>query len=478
MRTIGGCFVLLLMAVASAVCAAPGDLTADSVLGQPGFTQLAPNQPDGLPTQSNLSPQNASHLAVAPNGRLYVSDAFNNRILSWPSAAGFAIGQAADLVIGQPNFVSGTPNNGGVSGSSLNLPQGLWVDAAGNLWATDAFNHRVLKFNNPASDATPTAADLVIGQSDLNSNLENLGQGGSGPDVALPDSLQFPGRVIALGTDVWIADSGNSRVLHYSNVTVNKPFADRVFGQYGNFFKRAKNNDGDGQNGFIASADNLLNPIGIAIDVAGSLYVGDWANHRILRFDNPVSGDMTADAVIGQPDFASNVLDNGGPTNGLQLPIDLAIDSIGRLFVADSGNNRLLVYSQPLVSATPDHVFGQFGSMSGELPNHGLGPSATDADGLFGPTGVSLDAMGNVYVVDTNNQRVLRYDSPMLIVGDVNCDGVLNAADATALAFAIANPTGFHAAYPTCDVLRGDLSGDGIVNGVDVQSFVSLLFGS
>ncbi len=478
MRTIGGCSVLLLIGVASAVCAALGDRTADSVLGQPGFTQLDPNQPSGLPTQSNLSPQNASHLAVAPNGRLYVSDAFNNRILSWPSAAGFAIGQAADLVIGQPNFTSGTPNNGGVSGASLNLPQGVWVDSAGNLWATDAFNHRVLKFNNPMSDATPTAADLVIGQVDLNSNLENLGQGGSGPDVALPDSLQFPGRVIALGTDVWIADSGNSRVLHYSNVIANKPFADRVFGQYGNFFKRAKNNDGNGQNGFTASADNLLNPIGVAVDASGSLYIGDWANHRILRFDNPVSGDMTADAVIGQPDIVSNVLDNGGPEHGLQLPIDLAIDSIGRLFVADSGNNRLLVYSQPTVSVSPDQVFGQFGSMSGELPNHGLGPSATDADGLSGPTGVTLDAVGNAYVVDTNNQRVLRYDSPMVVAGDVNCDGVLNSADATALAIALANPAAFQASYSACDILRGDLNGDDVVNGDDVQPFVSLLFGS
>jgi len=478
MRTLGGCFAFLLLGAASGVRAAPGDLTADSALGQTDFAQNMPNQPVGLPSAGNLLPSNASDLAIAPNGRLYASDAGNNRILSWANASAFVTGQHADRVIGQPDFVSAAPNNGGVSGASLSLPQGLWVDAAGNLWVTDAFNHRVLKFNNPENDATPTTADLVIGQFDLSGNLENLGQGGGGPDVALPDSLQFPGRVIAIGADLWVADSGNSRVLHYSNVMANKPFADRVFGQYGNFFKRAKNNDGNGQNGFTASADNLLNPIGIGVNSAGSLLVADWANHRILRYDNPILGDMTADAVIGQPDFVSNTFDNGGPQAGLQLPIDLALDSIGRLFVADSGNNRALVYSQPFLSPGPDIVFGQFGNMIVDAPNHGLGPGATDADGLFGPTGVSIDPVGNLCVMDANNMRVLRFDSPLVVAGDINCDGVLNSGDAFALALVIVNPAAYHATYSPCDVLRGDISGDGQVNGADVQPFVALLIGT
>lgn len=388
------------------------DTTADAVLGQTTFTGNAPNAPSGVPAATNLSLVYAAHLAIAPDGRLYVSDAANHRILSWPSHAGFANGAPADFVLGQPNFGSNAPNAGGVSASSLFLPQGLCVDAAGNLWVADAFNNRVLRFNNPLTDATPAAADLVIGQPDFTHNAENLGQGGSGPDVALPDSLQFPGRVLVRGPHVWVADSGNSRVLHYTAPTANKPFADQVLGQFGNFYKRAKNNDGSGQNGSIPSAANLLNPIGLALDRAGSLYVADWANHRVLRFDAPLA-DWTADTVIGQPNFTTGAINSGGPELGLNWPIDLAIDLNDVLLIADSSNNRVLGLRGPRQQPTADIVFGQLGSLSAVAINHGLGPGATDADALFGPTGVALDRTGRVLIVDTNNHRVMRYDAAL-----------------------------------------------------------------
>lgn len=468
-----------MLIVASALRAAPDDSTADGVLGQLDFESQVYNQPDGLPTASSLALSNAAHVAIAPSGRVYVSDADNNRVLSWPSASSFTNGQAADFVIGQPDFTSNTPNHGGVSGSSFFLPQGLAIDAGGHLWVTDAFNHRVLKFNDPMSDATPTTADLVVGQPDLNSNLENLGQGGSGPAVALPDSLQYPGRVVVRGGDLWIADSGNSRVLHYAYPMANKPLADRVFGQYGDFTRRAKNNDGAGNNFGNVTADNLYNPIGIALDSAARLYVSDWNNHRVLRYDDPLTSDTTADAVFGQPDFSGSSPDSGGLMVGLQRPIDVAFDATGRLYVVDSGNHRVLAYESPLTQFAPTYVFGQLGLFTSDLENHGLGIFATDADGLFGPTGVALDASGNVVVVDTNNQRVLRYDAPLPqpIAGDVNCDGAANLDDIAPLVLALVDPAGYGAAYPACDLSRADIDGNMQVDGRDAQAFVERIVG-
>jgi sugar lactone lactonase YvrE len=468
---------VLVLGGAGVAAAAPGDSTADAVLGQPGFTTNAPNQPADLPTGANLSLSNAAHAAVAPGGRLYVSDAENHRVLSWPLASAFVNGAAADRVFGQPDFASGLPNNGGVSASSFNLPQGLAVDEGGHLWVADAFNCRVLKFNNPDSDATPAAADLVIGQVNLTSNAQNLGNGGQGTNVALPDGLLFPGRVVVRGGDVWVADSGNSRVLHYVYPTANKPVADRVFGQFDSFTCRAKNNDGACNNACCASAENLFNPIGIALDPAGRLYVADWNNHRVLRFDAPLTSDTVADAVFGQPNFNSSVVDNGGPASGLELPIDLAFDPAGHLHLADSGNNRVLVYLDPLADRLPDRVFGQLGSLAGQDQNHGLGPAATDADGLFGPTGVVLDGLRNLLIVDTLNMRVLRMDSPLRRPGDLDCNGSVTAADIAPFALALVDPAGYGAAHPACDPLNADTNGDAALDAADIHPFIALVSG-
>jgi sugar lactone lactonase YvrE len=433
------------------------------------FTSNSVNQPQGLPTAGGVSLSNAAGVAVARLGRLYLSDPDNHRVLSWEFAASFATGQPADRVLGQPNFTSGDPNHGGVSAHSLYLPQGVFVDANNNLWVADAFNHRVLKFNDPTTDATPLDADLVIGQHDLVHNDENLGLGGTGPHVALPDSLQFPGRVIVHGSDVYVADSGNSRVLHYSAPAANKPSADVVFGQLGNLFCRAKNNDGTCENGFVAAAANMKNPIGIALDAAGRFYVADWANNRVLRFDHPLSS-QNPDAVLGQPDFNSSWFNNGGPTVGLGLPIDVGLDSRGGLFVADSGNNRVLRYSHPGEAVVPDCVFGQLGSMTSVDANHGLRPFDTDAEGLFGPTGVVTDRAGNLYVADTNNQRVLRFVRGCGF-GDMSNDGTVDNADAAIWLTCVAGP-GVNVPPAGCTLQQfecADLDADGDVDLADYR---------
>lgn len=455
------------------------DTTADGVLGQSNFNDNEANAPLGTPTASNLALSNAAHLAVAPNGRLYVSDSDNHRVLSWPSARSFTDGAAADMVIGQPNFTSAIPNNGGLSASCLFLPQGICVDEAANLWVVDAFNNRVLKFNNPQTDATPFEADLVIGQPDFINNAPNLGGGFIGVDVATADSLVFPARVLVRGQSVWVADAGNSRVLHYTNPTANKPSADRVFGQYGSFTCRVKNNDGTCSEKFggAASADNLFNPIGIALAPSGTLYIADWNNHRVLRYDDPLGTDTTADAVIGQTDLSGNEPNSGGLMTGLHLPIDLAIDGVGSLYVADSGNHRVLVYHDPANNSTPDAVFGQLDSLSAGDANHGLGFFTTDEDGLFGASGVAVDFACNVYIADTNNSRVLRFDAPLRLCGDMNCDGQINLDDVVAFVLAMLDPAEYASAYKDCPRTNGDMNQDGEVDAADVRAFVWLVTG-
>lgn len=456
--------------------AASHDMTADAVLGQPDFESLQFNQPAGAPTADNLSQSGAPDAAIAPDGRLYVADAENNRVLSWSSASAFASGAAADLVLGQADFVSAAPNRGGAAAAdTFSYPQGVCVDSDGALWVTDAFNARVLKFINPAE--TDAAADLVLGQPDFASTIPNYGGSFDGLDGARINSLLFPGRVIVRGTDVYVADSGNSRVLHYANPTTNMPAADRVFGQYGSFTCRAKNNDGTCSAEFAPpTARTLFNPIGIALDPHGRLYIADWNNHRVLRFDDPLRSDDAADAVFGQSSLTTNGRNALGVANGgLDLPIDLEFTTSGEMLVADSGNHRVLVYRGPEYRGTPQLVFGQLGSLSGAVANHGLGEAATDAAGLSGPTAVAVDSLGNVVILDTNNQRVLRFDRPFFPRGDMNCDGATNNFDIDPFVQALVDPPGYAQAFPNCDPLQGDVNADGLFNNFDIDPFVAVL---
>lgn len=463
----------------AAADAAPFDDVADAVLGQPDFETNHPNYPPpGLPAADNLAFEFAAHAAIAPNGRLYISDSGNHRVLSWPSAAAFTNRQPADLVLGQTGMTTNDANHGGLGAGSFFLPQGIAVDDHGNLWVCDAFNHRVLFFHDPSTNNR--FADLVIGQSNFLSNAQNLGLLEA---AATADSLNFPGRVLVRGNDLWIADSGNSRVLHYTLPVGNKPSADRVFGQFDDFTAPFKNNDGSGtcaNDGETPcgppTAHNLFNAIGIAVDRRGSLFVADWINNRVLRYDNPLTSDTVADAVYGQPNFGGGHPDNGGLDRGLQMPVDLAIDAFGQLFVADSVNHRVLVYRNARRNSLPDEVFGQRGSLTTDLPNHGLGKLMTDAEGLFGPTGVTTDAAHNVYVVDAGNSRVLRFDVPIapVIPGDFDGDFDVDLADYVLLPDCLFGPD---VVPPLAACLAFDADGDGDVDLWDAGAFGRCLSG-
>jgi len=120
--------------------------TADRVLGQFDFTHVAANLVDakGLSTPHAV----AIDSSTTPN-RIYVADAENSRVLGWKNAAAFANGAPADLVIGQPDFISN--DCVGATASSLCTPLAAAVDVAGNLYVADSSNSRVLEYTNPFS---------------------------------------------------------------------------------------------------------------------------------------------------------------------------------------------------------------------------------------------------------------------------------------------------------------------------------------
>ncbi len=293
---------------------------AEAVFGQINFSGTS----SGL-TQSKFG-TNVTCCHLDQQGRMWVADRGNNRILMFHGAATLSNGAPADLVIGQADFVTGSS---GTTATKLNNPFNVFVDADDNLWVADSGNNRVLKFPNASSLANGAAATVALGQP----NLTTVTEGTS--DV----KMDFPNGVVvdATGT-LWVVENDNARVVRFDNADSlgSGAAASGVLGQ-SDFVSNATG----------VSATSLNNPSGVAFDGSGSLFVLDNVNIRILLFRNPKTkaNGAAADGVIGQLDFTSNSSGlsdrrfDTGPGNGI------AFDSSGALWAPDQNNARVLRFS-------------------------------------------------------------------------------------------------------------------------------------
>jgi hypothetical protein len=228
---------------------------ANVVLGQPDLTSN-----NSATTQSGLAEPEEGLLVV--NGKLFVSDRNNNRIMIWNSIP-TTNGADANVVIGQPDFVS---SDAATTRTGLDEPEGLWSDGT-KLVVADFMNNRVLIWNTiPTTNGA--LADVVVGQPDFTSF-----------DSAEPptsQSLDRPGGVASDGTSLYVEDSGNNRILVFNTFpTSNNPAADIVLGQPD--FTHNQSNGG------MPSAQTLGFPFGLSL-IGTQLIVDDESNSRFLIF--------------------------------------------------------------------------------------------------------------------------------------------------------------------------------------------------
>ena len=436
------------------------DTVADAVLGQVDFIHNVANLVDA---QGLNSPEAAAIDASATPNRIYVADEDNNRVLGWRDAAAFTSGAPADLVIGQPDFLSSRCNGaaGTVSASTLCSPAGLAVDGAGNLYVADSHNHRALEYANPFMACEGTfpcvggPANLVLGQGlSFTSNIANNGGISAGSlNAPLQVALDGPGNL-------YVADSGNNRVLEYNMPLITGAPATRVFGQGGSFTSNACDFDVSGILKLSSTANDLCDPAAVAVDGLGNLYVGDLSNRRVLEYNTPLNassgesgaGDTTADVVFGQTgSFTSRTCSAIELTaNSLCFPSGVAVDRSGNVYVADGNSGRVLEYNTPLTTDTnADSVFGTCGSF-------GLSAcSGLSANSLNDPTGVAVDSSGNLYVVDNQNNRVLEYNQPLSVPSPTATATTSGTPTATATATSTPTATMTQTATPTPTALPG-----------------------
>jgi sugar lactone lactonase YvrE len=369
---------------------------ANLVLGQmmPNLNGINVTKPDGLYWPAAVVIDSSS----TPN-HIYLADTGNSRVLGWYSVPGFKYAGPPDLVIGQSDSSTGGCNrnrldaagNPVAAADTLCMPGGVAVDPEGNLYVADSANFRVLEYNAPF--ASGKSADLPA----------NLVRGQRGSFTSRVEnnggvSAASMSEPVGIADDhsghLYVSDPSNNRVLEYDN-PLHDTNAQAVFGQGGDFTAGICNFDGFcDRTGCFTSADALCGPAAVSADPAGKLYIADTANNRVLVFDTPSAPAKAADIVIGQPDV------HGLACGSLCSPDGLVVDAAGDLYAADSTNSIVDQYSAPLRSGMlPQTIIG----------NPQCNQSSSTDTSLCGPSGLALDPSGFLYAADTFDNRVLAF---------------------------------------------------------------------
>lgn len=258
---------------------------------------------------------------------------------------------------------SGLPgaNDGAAAAASFRLPSGVASDAHGNLYVVDQLNHKIRKI---------TAAGMV-------STVAGTGSPGADDGIGVQASFRFPlGVAVDAAGNVYVADTDNHMI--------------RKIATNGEVTTVAGNGTSGSADGTGPGASFSL-PVGVAADATGNLYVADVLNHKIRKI-TPI-GEVSTFAGSGSIGSANGA----GTAASFTFPQGVAVDGAGNVYVADTDNHRIR-------KITPG---GEVSTLAGSgLPGSADGTGAAASFNL--PHGVAVDAFGNIYVADRFNFKIRR----------------------------------------------------------------------
>jgi sugar lactone lactonase YvrE len=321
-------------------------------------------------------------VAVDAGGNLYIADTQNNVVRLVTASNGIISAFAG-------NKVAGYKGDGGpATAARLNLPEGVALDSAGDLYIADTFNSVIRLVNASTGIITTAAGDGSAGYS---------GDGGPATEA----SLDHPAEVAIDGTgNFYVPDQYNFVIRLVNSSGTISTIAGDTFSSYG----------GDGGS---ATGAQTHEPMGsVAIDPSGNLIISDSGNHAVRRVAAS-TGIITTIAGTGLAGFSG---DGSTATNAqLDDPQGIALDAAGNIYIADAGNNvvRRIEASTGIITT--------FAGSQGCAYNGDGGP-ATSAQLCF-PGGIAFDAAGDLYIADTYSMVVRRVDASTGIITTVAGNG-------------------------------------------------------
>ncbi len=341
----------------------------------------------GFAGQVNINGMGTNALFEAPSGaavdsagNIYVADFDNNTVKKISST-----GVVTTLAGSAGNYGS---TDGLGTNALFNGPEGVAVDNGGNVYVADSGNNTIRKITPAGIVSTLAGSPGIIGSTN--------GTGANGL------FYQPAGVAVDSSTNVYVADYGNHLIRKISPFAVVTTLA----GSAGNFGSA----NGVGTNALF------YQPEGVAVDSLGNVYVADTANDMIRKI---TAGVVTT--LAGSTNFGS--VNANGTNASFNGPEALVLDSMGNVYVADSGNNMIREIS-PLGVVTTLAGATNFGSAGG---------TGTGAQ-FWGPAGIATDSNTNIYVADFFNGTVRKIASGGVVttLAGSPSDGSVNAAGTNA----------------------------------------------
>jgi len=339
---------------------------------------------DGSPA-TNASLGSPSFAAVDGQGRLLIS-----------ATGSFRVRRVDDLGVITTAAGSGSTYYSGdgllATKNGLVRPTGLTADPYGNWFVADAYDNCIRKVDANVIITTAAGNGVASGPGYF------AGDGGPATNAA----LYYPSGLAADAVgNLFLADTENNRVRKVDpsgNITT-------VAGKGPSYPLGSYSGDGG-----PATNANLNYPNGVAVDAAGEVFIADQGNNLIRKVDafgiiTTVAGNLT-----------NGYTGDGGPATNASLsgPRDVKVDAVGNLYIADYGNHRIRrVDTNGLITTVAGNGTNAFA---------GDGGVATNAS-LAAPTGVALDAAGNLFIVDSPSYRVREVGlagSPQLVLNNLS----------------------------------------------------------
>jgi len=302
-------------------------------------------------------------VAVDASGNVYVADASNNRVRIVTRRTGIIATYAGTGVMG-----SGGDGMAATS-AQLNNPQGVAVDASGNVFIADTNNYKVRLVTKATGTITTYAGTGTAGMS-------------SDGMPATSTSLPYNTRALAVDSsgNLYIADSMYYKVRMVTRSTgIMTTFA-------------GTGTSGSSSDGGLASMASLMSPNALAVDASDNVYIAENSRVRVVA-----RSSATITTIAGTGMYGGSG-DGGAATSAMFSSVyGLAADSSGNVYVADQVNRNIRMVSRSTGIVTTIAGTGAYGS-------GGDGGAATSAQ-LSNVAGVAVDASGNVFITDSNKVR-------------------------------------------------------------------------